>query len=1012
MCVIRFVIVALLLGATSWTPAQAQQADDNGAAGAAERAQASLNAALGLARPAARPIQGSITGIVTDAQSGRPLSSAQVFVAATGLGGLSNAAGRYLIVNVPVGEHALSVQLIGYSPQERQITILEGQAEVVNFELEQEALSLDEIVVTGTAGQARRREVGNTISQVKIADVVEPGTNVGSLLQGRVAGAFITFGSGNAGGGPDIRLRGNVSASLSNQPLIYIDGMRANSEPTGGRSGATDVYSPLNDLNPDDIERIEVIKGPAATTLYGTEAAAGVIQIFTKRGGQGAPQWTTEVEQGFSYFRPFGTDEVPYMWLDQVFRKGHRQRYSASVQGGSSRIGYFVSGAWDDNQDPVETGGLQRQSIRANTSFQPHEDLLIQFNSSLTKSDISQVQTGNSVTSIMMSAIRGPENYMAGRRDEEALRILLQKDYDNKVLRVVNGLTLNYTPGSDFTHRLTLGYDYSNEDIILNGPYGYLAPLGILSDFSDYVAKGQIRRNYATSAVFSLDYVGTLGFDLVESLRSTLSFGLQGVQQEIENAEYLGRDFPGPGDWTLSSASTRQTMNENKLRVITGGFFGQNMFALSDKYFVTVGARVDGNSAFGENLGFQVYPKVSASYVISDEVFWPEMLGEVKLRGAYGWAGRAPGAFDKIRTWDPESFGESAQAFYPQNLGNADLGPERTSEIEVGFDGGWLDGRLSAELTYYRQTTSDALFQVNRPDSEGGWEAQLENVGKLENKGFEIMANATVLNTRAFRWDLGAGLTTNHSKVLDLGGAAPFSVGNGAWIIQDEPVPVVNTLRVMNWFDLADPILSEGLEIYGPNQPTHHWSAHTSIGLPGGLQLSARGELMTGFYQYNYWEGGSMSRNIPHPRCYDAYRKADPSWVPGELGSNASPQAPSVRPPDMYAWEMANCFGQRSFDDSTIPADYGELREVALSVPLSNLLPSLTSSWSSRVDLTISAHNVATWRNKYMVTGHPEMQQNNTTPNSSGQYERSITRAMREQLPPASHFTFSLRAVF
>jgi TonB-dependent SusC/RagA subfamily outer membrane receptor len=914
-------------------------------------------------------------------------------------------------VNVPAGRHTLRVELIGYRGVRQQVTVVEGQATTVDVQLTEEAIALDEVVVTGTAGQARRREVGNSIAQVKLDQVAEPGTNVGALLQGRVAGAFISFGSGNAGSGPDIRLRGNVSASLSNQPLIYIDGMRANSEPTGGRSGAADVYSPLNDLNPEDIDRIEVIKGPAATTLYGTEAAAGVIQIFTKRGGQGPPRWTAELQQGFSYFRPFGTDEVPYMWLDPVLRKGHRQRFGMSVQGGTNQVGYFASGAWEDNQDPVKTGEEKQQAARLNTTFRPHEDLHIQFNSSLTKTDLSQVQAGNSVTTVIMSAIRGPQNYMSGRRDAEALNLLLEKDYESRILRAVNGLTINYTPGSDFTHRLTLGYDYSNENIVLDGPYGYLRPIGITSDFSDYVDKGQIRRNYATSEILSIDYVGTLGLDLRKNLRSTLSFGMQGVQQEIENAEYLGREFPGPGVWTLSSAAIRQTMTQNKLRVITGGFFGQNQLGLADKYFLTVGVRLDGNSAFGENLGLQVYPKVSASYVLSDEAWWPSRLGQMKLRGAYGWAGRAPGAFDKIRTWNAVTFGQTAQAFYPQNVGNADLGPERTRELELGFDGGWLGGRLSGEFTYYHRTTTDALFRVNRPETEGSWNAQLENVGEIENKGVEIMTNATVLNTRSLRWELGVGLATNFSKVLSLGGAAPFSLGNAGWIIEGQPVPVVNAFRVMNWFELADPILSEGREIYGPNHPTHHWSAHTSIGLPGGLQLSARGELMTGFYQYNYWEAGSMTRNIPHPRCYDAYRKADPQWVPGELGMNPSPQRPASRPADMYAWEYALCFGSRGFDDHTIPADYGELRDVTLSIPVSSLLPTLTRNWANRVDLMISARNVATWRNRYMATGHPEMIENSTTP-SGGMYRRDIVRAMREQFPPASHLMVSVRAMF
>jgi outer membrane receptor protein involved in Fe transport len=1019
MRAIRQTLLLLLLLATSWSSARAQ-----GGVTPGDGVHAAPPGSVLEALAPAAPVVGSIVGQVLNATSARPLSSAQVFIVGTGLGGLTNATGRYVILNVPAGEHALRVEVIGYTGQTQQVAVQDGQATTVDFRLTEEALALDEIVVTGTAGQARRREVGNAIEQIRLDQVDEAVTNVGALLQARIPGAFISFGSGNAGSGADIRLRGNVSASLSNQPLVYIDGIRANSEPTGGRSGATDVYNPLSDLNPADIDRVEVIKGPAATTLYGTEAAAGVIQIFTRRGGQGAPQWTAEMHQGFAYFRPFGTDEVPYMWLDQVFRnydsgnallrkyaQGHRQRYGMSVQGGTNAVGYFVSGAWEDYQDPVETGGEKRLGVRANTTFRPHEDLLIQFNNSLTKTDLSQVQTGNSVTSIMMSAIRGPQNYMAGRRDREALLLLLEKKYDNAILRSINGVTMTYTPGTDFTHRLSVGFDYSNEDIVLDGPFGYLNPLNIRSDFSDYIDRGQLRRNYAVSTVTSVDYVGTLGFDLRDNLRNTVSFGMQGVQNHVENAEYLGHSFPGPGDWTLSSAAVRQTMTQNKLRVITGGFFGQSQFGLLDRYFLTLGVRLDGNSAFGENLGLQTYPKVSGSWVASDEAWWPQSLGQMKVRSAYGWAGRAPGAFDKIRTWNPVTFGQTGQAFYPANLGNPDLGPERTKEVEFGFDGSWLDGRLSAELTYYRRTTTDALFRVNRPDSEGGWNAQLENVGELENKGVEINTNATVLNTRDFRWDVGVGLAANGSKVLSLGGAAPFSLGNGGWIVEGQPVPVVYAFRVMNWFELADPILSEGREVYGPNQPTRHWSFQTSLGLPGGMQLSARGELMTGFYQYNYWEGGSMTRNIPHPRCYDAFRKVDASWVPGDLGVNSAPQRPTARPADMYAWEYALCFGSRGFDDHTIPSDYGELRDITLTVPVASLLPVLTRNWANRVDLTLSARNVWTWKNKYLATGHPEMQQNSTTP-SGGRYQRDIVRAMREQLPPASHLMIAIRTVF
>jgi len=959
--------------------------------------------------------QGSLTGLVTDASSGRPLSSAQVFIEGSGLGGLTNASGRYLIVNVPAGQHVLRATLIGFENVDQQVTVSEGSATSSDFGMTQAALALDGIVVTGTAGQARRREVGNQITQVNIADVPEAVTGVAQLLENRVVGARIQFGSGNSGSGADIRLRGNSSTALSNQPLIYIDGMRAKSEPSSSQNGAEDPYSPLNDLNPDDIDRIEVVKGPAATTLYGAEAAAGVIQIFTKRGGNGAPQWTAETQQGYAYFRPFGTSEVPYMWLDQVFRKGHRQRYSMSVRGGTDDIGYFVSGAWNDNVGAVETDGEQKMNVRANVTFSPTEDLMLQFNNTFARTDLTQAQMGNSVTSIMMSAIRGPKNYMAGQRDQKTLRLLLNgEEYRNVITRATTGLTINYTPGADFTHRLTVGYDYSQDDHFNSQDYCWLCPIGIMSNFSDYMLAGEGRRGMSQNGIWSLDYTGSLGMDLgwlADDLRSTVSFGMQGVENEVENSEMVGRNYPGPGEYTLSSAATKQYMTQNRLRVITGGFFMQNMLAFQDKYFVTAGVRVDGNSAFGESLGFEVYPKLSGSYVLSDESFFPESFGEVKLRAAYGFAGRSPGAFDKVRTWSPVGFNFNEQAFYPQNLGNPDLGPERTREYEYGMDGSFFGGRFSAEVTYYHQLTSDALFRVASSQTQGGWNKQLENVGEFENKGWEVGTNTTVFNTENFRWDLGLGLSTNYSKVLDLGGAAQFSVGEYGWVIEGEPVPVIYSRRIMNMEEKADAIYSNGNAIYGPANPTHIFSANTSFGLPGGLQISARGEYLKGGWISNYFEAGATGRTIAHPKCYDAYRKVDPNWVQGTLGSNTGPQWPGSRPADMYAWEEGQCFGMATYSYANSESDFAELRDLTLSVPISNLLPGMFT-FSDRTDLTISGRNVAFWRHRNLVTGHPEQNENSVGTTASGEFRHDMVKGIDETLPPVSYWTVAMRMIF
>jgi len=962
-----------------------------------------LTAALVVGLPGvARSQTGTVTGVVTDARSVAPVSAAQVHIPGLQVGTLTQANGRFLLLNVPPGTHTLQVIRIGYRTETQEVTVSAGQASEVNLSLTEDALELDELVVTGTAGQARRREVGNQIVQVNIDEVAEPVTNVGQLLQGRVAGARIASGGGSSGGGMDIRLRGNVSVSMSNQPLIYVDGIRVKSEPYP-RLASDDYPSPLNDINPDDIERVEIVKGPAATTLYGTEAAAGVIQIFTKRGATGAPQWTAETQQGFSYMRPFATDEVPYFYIDPVLRNGHRQRYNISVRGGASdRLGYFASASWDDNDGVVDKEWQKQVGLRGNMTFQPHEDLLIQFNNSLNTTDLRNQIMGNSITGIMMAGMRGDRGYMRSRRSE-TLRLLLDAEYATSIDRFVSGATFSYTPSGSFTHRLTVGYDFSQYEKNEITPYDWRTPAGVLGDL------GTIERTSSQNTLTSIDYVGNLAFDLTSNLRSTFSWGFQGVENREERLTADGDDFPGPGDYTITSTA-RQSSSQSLIKVITGGFFFQDMFALSDRYFLTLGLRVDGNSAFGEALGLEPYPKASFSYVLSDETFWPESLGSMKLRAAYGLAGRAPGAFDKVRTWQPVGFGLDRAAFTPENLGNPNLGPERTAELELGFDASALRERVTAEFTYFRRNTTDALFEVNAPAVQGGWNAQLENVGEIRTSGIELGVNARVLDFRSFGWDVGAALSTNNSEVISLGGAPEFSVGNRAWIIEGQPVPVFRGYKLMNFWDKADPIIEED-QIIGPGYPPHIVNLNTSLRLPGGIMISGRGEYVGRHYIWHIPEAAVLDRAVPYPTCYDAYRKVEPGWEVGPIGGETpNPGSWQGRPgsEDLYAWERAKCFGLMQparYDLVITPLNYFELRDLTLSIPVSSLLPSLTG-WSERTDLTVSARNLWYWRNRELMAGHPEgLEGGNTASNE-------LVRRLGETLPPASYFTVSLRAVF
>src|SRR5436189_2024214 len=268
---------------------------------------------------------GSVEGTVTAAATREPVVGAEVTIAGSTLGVRTGSDGRFALRNVPAGPREVRVLAIGYRLATLRLTVSADQVNQTSVQLTPSVLQLDAVVVTGTAGLARVREVGNSIAQVNLSQVKDPPANMDQLLQARAPGLSVMQTSGMAGEGAQIRLRGAISVSQSNQPIVYVDGIRVRSEgyrrnrppfdDSNGFRGANYQASPLNDINPADIDHVEIINGAAASTLYGTEAAAGVIQIFTKRGVSGAPRWTFEMGQGFDQLRPFGTDSVPYLNL-------------------------------------------------------------------------------------------------------------------------------------------------------------------------------------------------------------------------------------------------------------------------------------------------------------------------------------------------------------------------------------------------------------------------------------------------------------------------------------------------------------------------------------------------------------------------------------------------------------------------------------------------------------------------------------------------------------------------
>ena len=853
-----------------------------------------LIAALLLAPPSLSAQQ--VTGRIVDQSTGQPIASVQVSIPGTGLGALTQQSGRYLLLTVPVGSHTVNAQRIGYKTVTAQVTVTAGATVVQDFTLTEEALGLDEIVVTGVAGGGRQREVGAAVSRLGGSDLSSMARgDLGAALGGRAAGLTMSVGSPQPGAAGRITLRGSNSISVSDHPLIYVDGVRifsgaANTSPTS----ASQQYDPLSNIRPQDIERVEVVRGPAATTLYGTEASGGVIQIFTKRGATGAPQWSAEMTGGAHTMGHVGPsastgniDGLGYnQCIDRVTSKGvvfsdvtcpadgdwmklgKVQRYNLGVTGGTAGFTYAVSTNYRYEDSPFDgsmvdvdqVGYASDGGVRANFTVQILPSLSAQWTTSVNGGTIRWVPEGaTGTTSWSMSMTRGPQGaiFLDGK---PATGLAFKQQSFDKRKQATTGLTLQHKLGEHFDQRVAVGYDVNQNTASSYSPVGHWnTPLGdyVEVEWSHWTASFDYGANYKMSF---------RGGDIT----SATSGGFQAAQDVDKRVQFKSQDFPAPVEVpTLTYGAVRNIVNDDRRRVINAGYYVQQMIGYKDRLFVTAGMRMDGNSTFGDSYGMQVYPKLSASYILSDMDFWPEWAESFKLRAAVGEAGKAPGAFDAVRSWAPIAADEGKPAFTPSTVGDPNLGPERTREYEVGFDAALFQGRVTTEVNVFRQRTLDALVPVTPIPSLGFSAAQLSNIGTLENNGFEVTVDAGVIRGAWFNWDVGGSYSVSKPKAVDLGGRVISLNANGVQVREGYPVPSMFGWKVTNPDEFAAPIIEKDVFI-GAAWADRTINLRSNVGLlNSSLRLGAVGEFQLGGTVINQTSRLTAQRDMFGP-CYAA----------------------------------------------------------------------------------------------------------------------------------------------
>ena len=782
--------------------------------------------ALAIAAPAWAQGTGTITGRVIDRGTQRPLGSVQVRIVGTTRGSQTDETGAFRIGNVPSGTMQVVAQRLGYGPQSRTVTVVDGQTATADFQMAVAATTLDQVIVTATGQSERRRENGAATAAIDSSQLNKAAISTfADALSSRAAGVVVQTSAGETGAGSRVRIRGSNSISLSNEPLLIIDGIRIDNTPESSPIDVGGQFpSRLNDINPEEIESIEVVKGPAAAALYGTAASNGVIQITTKKGRAGKVHWDTFGELGtlkdvndypFN-FRAYGhtaggatvtncnlarqtsTSANRCVAVDSlatnipikaagILQTGNRRLVGASASGGSDVATYFLSGEYQKEQNVIPVNGQQRLNIRSNIRGQLARNLDAQVNIGYVNSDLRRPQNDNNSYGVVSGSMLGVAadcgpttaakhpNLCSGGTDEVSHGYynpgIAPTDFFNintrqQVQRPTGGITSNWTPSGWLAVNGTLGADINHRN-----DNNTLPPNVLLVDVPSEEGSRSVYESNIFNYTASLNATAT--HDVTPALRLTGTVGSQYTDVGFHRTDASGQKLLA-GSGALGGTSSRFAVDELTNDVRTLGFLGRGQVAWRDRMFLTAAVRTDKNSAFGVNYARVYYPSVSASWVVSDEDFFPKVAGlsSLRLRTAIGSAGQNPGYLAAEKYYSPVSVfakGADVPAFTVGGAGNANLRPEKSTETEGGFDLGLFGDRVNLEYTHYNKITKDALVNVDLAPSLGSATRRYQNLGQVRNYGDEALMRATLFDGRTVKFDLTVNGSWNSNHLDNLG---------------------------------------------------------------------------------------------------------------------------------------------------------------------------------------------------------------------------------------------------
>ena len=795
---------------------------------------------------------GIVTGRVTDAASGRPIPSAQVQIVGTSLGALTNDQGTYTIRAVPARTVTVRALRVGYTERTGSVAVTGGQTVTLNLVMTSSAISLTPVVTTAT-GEQRRVEVPSAIATVEAAKLVEERqiSNVGDLLTARAPGVQVLTGN-QVGAGSRIRIRGQTTLNLSNDPIVFIDGVRMDASSNRQILGVGGTaQGSLNDLNPDEIESMEVVRGPSASVLYGTDAANGVIVITTKRGRPGATRFNAYTQQALQQDKTNYPDAV-YLWgrnpttgaqitsscasfqvaagvctRDSVttynpykaergspLQNGWMREYGANLSGGNNTVRYFTAGELQTqtgtntitpyDRDRAEAPGgtglreewlnpnyLTQRSGRANLDVTLGK-ATVGINTNYIDRKNRFPQNDNNVTGLQGNTLfgqgRGDRVSAAGDSLYGFNQFSSLEIFQNVTQTYIQRFIGSIQPRYTPTSWLTMRGN-AGADFTSQTDEAYC----LNSQCVNFGTRRQGFRNNTRGRnfVYTVDGNAAANYRPLEWLGATSTLGAQWVSNRFDRNGAFGQNLP-PGGLTVSQASV-QTADEATVVSRTQGAFAQQEFAIRDKLFLVGSIRADNNSAFGQNFKTQYYPGAGLSYVLSQEEFFPfkDQVDQLRLRLKWGQSGNRPGTTAALPFFGGNTAivgGAQLPGLIFQTSGNANLKPATVAELEYGVDFTGFNNRLSVELTqYHKKTTNDLISRVLPPSYGTGVTARFENIGEVKNWGTEFLVNVQPIQRANFGWDFVINGSRNNNELIDLGDVPPII---GSTIRQIEGYPL------------------------------------------------------------------------------------------------------------------------------------------------------------------------------------------------------------------------------